>query len=753
MRARDVLLDATLLLFSLIFMATPRTAAKLIRRSSTSTHGRQHSGPPASAYVHYPPEGPTRIGFHPSHAPFPRRFISRLSTIRAPTRRYSSKAGSAPDLATLIRQKSAAEKLSRLRELMKERGVNVYVVGTRDAHNSEYTADRDARRAYVSGFDGSAGTALVTMDKALLWTDGRYFLQAEQQLDGDHWALMKTGLPDTPTLEKWIDENVPDAVVGIDPYTTSISGLKQLKKQLKRKEVKPINGNLVDEMWGADQPPMPCEPVFVHAEELAGRNTTEKLAGIRKKMKEKKCDLMVVTALDQVAWLLNLRGSDVAFNPVFFAYVTITPDDVTIYCNSERLTAEARTQLQTHDVSIQPYESLTADLTAMSAKLSPEGRVWVEQACNLAVKTALEAGLDEERRKGGDDDDWLMLQDTPLALAKAKKNDAELAGVREAHEKDAVALANFFAWLDKAVETGDVWKEDECTLAERVEAFRAQQAGFRGPSFPTISSVGPSGAIIHYRPEEGNCLTAQPVMYLLDSGGQYEEGTTDVTRTVHLGDPSDFERQCWTRVLKGHIALSQCVFPPNTKGPQLDALARTSLWAYGLDYRHGTGHGVGAFLHVHEGPQGISPNLKGSSAETPLDVGMIVSNEPGYYHDGHFGIRIENLITVREVDTAHSFGGKKYLAFEPLTLVPFQRKMIDLSLLSDDEIKWVNAYHERVRETVERRLREEEQRSSGSPTVDNSDVIAWLREATAPLTRPSAAGMTERREMETVAAA
>ncbi len=499
----------------------------------------------------------------------------------------------------------------------------------------------------------------------------------------------------------------------------------------------PLADNLVDRVWGAEQPAPPRAPMRVHALRWAGVSVVDKLAAVRAEMGKAGADVLVVAQLDEAAWLLNVRGADVDFNPVTLAYVLVHADaaaGAALYCDPAKVTAAVAEQLAGAQVTVRPYASVAEDLRAAAAA---GRRVWADPAkVSLALFDAVEdasgdaAGRAKARRRGEKKPASpssapaaaprplpVLEGASPIAMAKAIKNAAELEGMREAHLRDAAALAAFFAWLEAAIAAGTPLTE--ASAAAHLASLRGAQEGFLEPSFPTIAGVGPNGAVIHYRPVEGQCaaLSAGGLL-LLDSGGQYDCGTTDVTRTVHLGggEPSAAQRDAFTRVLQGHIALDTAVFPEGTPGFVLDAFARRPLWAAGLDYRHGTGHGVGAALNVHEGPHGISPRFGNT---TGLVAGMVVSNEPGYYQDGAWGIRIENLVAIREAPTASRFGGVTFLGFERLTLVPIQAKMLSPALLSAAELAWLDEYHAQVWDAV-------------SPRCDGA-ARDWLRAGTLPL--------------------
>ncbi|KAI0117606.1 aminopeptidase-like protein [Hypoxylon sp. NC0597] len=584
-------------------------------------------------------------------------------------------------------------RLAKLRQHMSDHKVDVYIIPSEDSHASEYIAPCDARRAFISGFTGSAGCAVVTHEKAALATDGRYFNQASQQLD-DNWLLLKQGLVDVPTWQEWsADQAAGGKVVGVDPTLLTNGAAKKLSEKIKKsggKELAPVEVNLVDLTWGEDRPPQPNEPIIVLDEKFAGKDAKTKLSELRKELEKKKSLGFVVSMLDEIAWLFNLRGNDIPYNPVFFSYAIVTADDATLYVNSSKLSPECRSYLEENGVAIKPYEDIFSDASALresaaAQKTDEDGdskKFLISNKASWALKRAL----------GGDD----MVEEirSPIGDAKAVKNEIELEGMRQCHIRDGAALIEFFAWLEDQliVKKATI---DEVQAADKLESLRAKQKDFVGLSFPAISSTGPNAAVIHYKPERGSCSVIDPnAVYLCDSGAQYLDGTTDTTRTLHFGEPTAAEIEAYTLVLKGNIALDRAIFPKGTTGFALDSLARQYLWQNGLDYRHGTGHGVGSYLNVHEGPVGIGTRVQYS--EVSLSPGNVISDEPGYYEDGSFGIRIENIVMVKEVKTKYKFGDKPYLGFEHVTMVPYCRKLIDTTQLTDDEVTWLNEYNEDI---------------------------------------------------------
>ncbi|KAF9087825.1 hypothetical protein BGX23_007835 [Mortierella sp. AD031] len=586
------------------------------------------------------------------------------------------------------------ERIQKLRELMKDPQYNVtaFVIPSEDAHQSEYVAECDERRSFISGFTGSAGLAVVSLDSAALFTDGRYFLQASQQLDSN-WTLMKSGLPDVPTWQEYLVKNLPaGSRIGIDPLVFTATDAVKLESDLAKVGSSLVPGpNLVDIVWGQQpdltplRPRRPARPLMTLTTATTGRSHLEKIQQLRHDLAKLGATGCVVSGLDEIAWLFNMRGSDVHCNPVFFAYAIVTQEKVSLYLQKEAVTEEVRTHLGP-DVEIKLYETIFEDLKSQSGVLKRKKEKWLlGSRTNLAMAVALGEGNTIEAR-------------SPVVDAKAVKNETELQGIRRCHLRDAAAVINYFAWLeDQLLNRKAVL--DEADGAQQLQKFRAAQQGYVGLSFDTISSSGQTGAIIHYKPEKPTAAQINPdLVYLCDSGGQYTDGTTDITRTLHFKTPTPHQKRCFTRVLQGHIAIDSIVFPEGTTGYVLDILSRQALWSDGLDFRHGTGHGVGAFLNVHEGPQGCGTRL--AFNEVPLRPGMTLTNEPGYYEDGQFGIRIENVLLVRNVETRHRFGGKQYLGFEHVTFVPIQTRMIERALLSRREVEWVNRYHAECLEKV-----------------------------------------------------
>ncbi|KAF6753773.1 putative Xaa-Pro aminopeptidase P [Ephemerocybe angulata] len=608
---------------------------------------------------------------------------------------------------------NTTERLAALRKLMEEVGVDVVVVPSEDSHYSEYLAHCDERRAFISGFNGSAGCAIVTLKDAYLFTDGRYFLQAGQQLD-DNWELMKQGQPDVPTWQDFLHKNIaPKSRIGIDPTIIAAEDAKEIQKNLAPIDsvLVPLEKNLVDEVWAGDRPAKPHNPVFHLDEKYSGRSFQDKVSSLREEIKKENGKALVVSMLDEVAWLFNLRGSDIDFNPVFFAYAVVTPQRAVLFIQKSQL-EESALQYLGSAVEIRPYGDIFDYLKSLAHELHLESTA---EAPKILVSSKASLAIVEAITPKGSEVPFHKTVPSPVANLKTIKNETELEGFRQSHIRDGAALARYFAWLEEALNEGKEVNEYEG--AEVLENYRKELDLFKGLSFTTISSTGPNGAIIHYSPDPKNCdIIKKDQIYLCDSGAQFLDGTTDVTRTWHFGTPKPEEIRAFTRVLQGHISIDTAIFPSGTSGFVIDAFARRALWQDGLDYRHGTGHGVGHFLNVHEGPQGIGIRIVLNN--TPLKPGMTVSNEPGYYEDGKYGIRIENVVLVKEATTPNNFGDKGYLGFENVTMCPIHTKLVDASLLTPGEKQWLNDYHKEVWEKI-------------SPLLQNDTrALEWLKRET-----------------------
>ncbi|KAL3843959.1 hypothetical protein ACJIZ3_001362 [Penstemon smallii] len=629
------------------------------------------------------------------------------------------------------------DKLRALRELFSRPNISIdaYIIPSQDAHQSEFIAECYSRRAYISGFTGSAGTAVVTKDKAALWTDGRYFLQAEKQLTSS-WILMRAGNLGVPTTSEWLNSVLtPGCRIGIDPFLFSSNAAEELKEVISQQNHELVylyDSNLVDEIWKESRPKPPNRHIRVHDMKYAGVDVASKLSSLRSELTYAGSSAIIISMLDEIAWLLNLRGGDVPHSPVMYAYLIVEIDGAKLFINDAKINLEVMNYLKNAGIELRPYESILSEIESLAEK---GACLWLDtSSVSAAIVSTYKSACDKYSGNAGEVNrkkrtlpnvpvsqscgPTAVYKSSPISMAKAVKNEAELQGMRNSHLRDAAALAQFWAWLEDEISNNVVLTEVD--VADKLLEFRSKQDGFVDTSFDTISGSGANGAIIHYKPEPDSCgIVDAEKLFLLDSGAQYIDGTTDITRTVHFGEPSSWQKECFTRVLQGHIALDQAVFPENYPGFVLDAFARSSLWKIGLDYRHGTGHGVGAALNVHEGPQSISFRFGNM---TPLLKGMVVSNEPGYYEDHAFGIRIENLLYIKEVNTPNRFGGTEYLGFEKLTFVPIQTKLVDLSLISSTELDWLNDYHKQVWEKV-------------SPLLDGS-ALQWLWNNTRPLVKP-----------------
>jgi len=577
-----------------------------------------------------------------------------------------------------------------------------------DAHNSEYIHDKDKRIQFISNFSGSAGTVLVTHKESYLWTDGRYHLAAEKELP-DFWTLQKQGNTDVPTvLEvcKDIDGNI-----GVDPFLVPSSFVQEsIEKfgKFSKASLTAVNGNLIDIVWGDDRPKMPSFPLLVLDVKYSGKSVEDKFKVIREKMKEKGAEMLLTTALDSIAWALNLRGSDIQCNPVFFSYLILTERKAVCFVEKSKVTQEVRKALP--DVQFEAYDEFLEVLSEFVKGV--EGKIWVDTSETSWGTSML---IEEERR---------IVDLNPIVHLKSVKNETEMEGFRNCHIRDGAAKTRYLRWLRETITPEYEEKLNEYDVAEKLLSFRAEADLFMGTSFTSISSSGANGAIIHYHPtKECSSTVAADEMYLIDSGGQYLDGTTDVTRTIHFGIPSDHERDSFTRVLKGVIQLSKLVFPEGTSGVLIDAFARQFLWQGGLDFQHGTGHGVGHFLNVHEGPHGITCSKRSVSTRMKfgLKAGMTVTNEPGYYEAGKFGIRIENLMIVKEVKTQHNFKDKQFLGFETVTMVPIDKELMNIEMLTSAERAWVNEYHQTVLEKLTPLLKDDEK------------DFAFLKDACSPI--------------------
>ena len=590
------------------------------------------------------------------------------------------------------------ERIAALREAMKQHKIDAYIIPTSDPHMSEYPADCWKYREWISGFTGSAGTVIITADKAGLWTDSRYFLQASTQLEGTGIELFKMMLPETPTIPEFLTHELKDGQTdGLNGETYSLADARSLEKALAEKEIKlNTNASLIDPIW-KERPAIPEAPMFEMPIELSGKSTEDKLLDINKMLHKAGADCTILSALDEVAWTFNIRGTDVAYNPVVISYAFVSEKESVLFVNPKKIPAEIAEHLKKEGVTLADYGMLATFLS----RLPERTRVFIDsKRTNVAIYNALPKSS------------ILIEGISPANHLKSIKNEAEIKGFRNAVLKDGIAMTKFYFWLEKMLKAGE--KVTELSAAAKLTALRSEQPQYVMDSFASISSYGPHGAVVHYSPTpETDTELKTDSLYLLDSGAQYLDGTTDITRTIALCDePSEQMKKDFTRALKGTIGIAKCKFPAGIRGCLIDAFARKALWDAGINYLHGTCHGIGHCLNVHEGPQSIRME------ENPviLEPGMVMSDEPAMYRPGEYGIRTENMILIRE-DSETEFG--KFLGFETLTLCYIDTKLVIPSMLSVREHAWLNKYHQMVYDLVSPHLNEEEK--------------AWLKEKTAEI--------------------
>lgn len=587
-----------------------------------------------------------------------------------------------------------AQRLSNLREIMQREHLDAFIFPSTDPHNSEYVPDRWKGREWISGFNGSAGTAVVTMHAAALWTDSRYFIAAEQQLAGTEFVLMRERVAGTPTISEWLGKVLSDingATVGVDGMVNTAADVEALISDLRQLGGITVRTNFdpLAVIW-TNQPPIPTTPIEVHSLEYAGESTTSKLSRIRMALRSLHADGMLVSALDDIAWTLNLRGSDVHCNPVFVSYLLIDTKTTTLFINDEKLTPDVKAYLTAQGVQTAPYNHIKDALRNYD-----EYNILLDP--NVISYTLFKQVRTQE----------IVRASSPIPAMKAIKNEIEVEGFRRAMIRDGVALVKFLRWLQTAVTKG---QETEVSVAEKLTALRAEQPLFRGISFDTIAGYEAHGAIVHYEATPETDAPLKPHGFLLlDSGAQYQDGTTDITRTIALGELTEEQREVYTLVLKGHIQLELAKFPSGASGTQIDALAREAMWRKGFNFLHGTGHGVGSFLNVHEGPHQIRMEYR----PAPLLPFMTVTDEPGLYLEGKFGVRIENILLIKPYMTT-AFG--EFLQMEPLTLCPIDTAPIVREMLLNEEVEWLNGYHQYVFDKL-------------SPYLQGAD-LDWLRAAT-----------------------
>ena len=595
------------------------------------------------------------------------------------------------------------QRLESLREVMRREHLSAFIFPSTDAHQSEYVADHWQGRTWISGFNGSAGTAVVTMKSAALWTDSRYFLAAEEQLKGTEFQLMKLKIEGTPTISEWLAQELQDenAEVGLDGMVNSYHETMGLIADLRKSGGITVRTNFdpLGLIW-TDRPAIPANPVEIQPMEFAGESVASKISRIRTALRQRHADGMLISALDDIAWTLNLRGTDVHCVPVFVSYLLISSQQVSLYVDSAKINDEVKAYLTENGISLYPYNKVAEGLERYSEyNILLDGDetsyfLWKTVKCQEII-----AG------------------NSPVPAMKAQKNDREIAGFRQAMLRDGVAMVKFLRWLKPAVEAGG---QTEISIDRKLTSLRAEQHLFRDISFDTIAGYQAHGAIVHYEATPETDVALKPEgLILIDSGAQYQDGPTDITRTIALGPVTEEMKHVYTLVLKGHIQLELAKFPDGASGTQLDALARECMWREGYNYLHGTGHGVGAYLSVHEGPHQIRMEWK----PTPLRAGMTVTDEPGLYLSGKFGVRIENTLLIKDYQTTE-FG--KFLQMESLTLCPIDLTPVDFSMLQPEEIEWLDTYHRDVFEKL-------------SPYLEGED-LEWLREATRPVDRVMSSG-------------
>jgi Xaa-Pro aminopeptidase len=589
-------------------------------------------------------------------------------------------------------------RVDALRNEMKKQDIAAVIIPQADPHQSEYISNHWQVRRWMSGFTGSAGTLVVTAGEALLWTDSRYFIQSAAQLQGSSIKLMKDGLPDTPSIISYLTGDLlHGATVGIDGLLFSPAEVEKYSKAFSAHDIKLCTTfDVIDKIW-LDRPALPQGEVFVHELKYAGQDAASKIEGILKDVNEQGAHSVLVSALDEIAWTLNIRCNDVKYNPVATSFLFVTPGQSTLFIDPVKINNKVAAYLKEVGVATQPYTSIKQFLN----DLPKDEKVLVDPTKNSYALFEILG-------------DRVVTGTSPIAMPKGVKNEVQIEGTRKAMERDGAALVKTFMEIERALAAGETVTEID--VAKLATKFRSESPLYYDDSFGTIAGFGPHGAIVHYEATpETNATLSPDNLLLVDSGAQYLDGTTDITRTVSLGKPTDLQRHDFTLVMKGHIALGSIVYPEGTRGAQLDVLARQFLWNEGLSYLHGTGHGVGHFLNVHEGPQSVRLNEN----PIPLVVGMITSNEPGLYRENIHGVRCENLVLTVPAQS-NEFGS--FLKFETLTLYPFDLKLFETSIMTDVEIKWVNDYHEEVR----RRL---------MPYLDTEEQRQWLIKNTQPLTR------------------
>lgn len=588
---------------------------------------------------------------------------------------------------------NVTERIAALRALMKQNKLSAYIVPGTDPHASEYMAPHWMEMSWITGFLGETGTAVITEKEALLWTDSRYYLQAEIELQGTTVDLMRESDIDCPSITDWLCQHV-SGCVGVNPEMYSVNGFNNLKTSLQNGDIQIMSIDLIRPIWTENRPDIPMNPLYIYEDHFAGESVDSKLVRIREALQQHRCDAAIVAELDEIGWILNIRGTDVDFTPCVISYLVIEKNHCTLFVDSKKINEIVRQQLSQKGITIQGYEEVFTYLKTIKS----QGILFDGNRVNEALYEAINPAVTRK----------VNATPSPIQIMMSIKNDIEIAGEKKAMRTDAVALTRFFRWLEtEAMQS----PQTEMTLATKLHEFRAMGENFTDESFCTIAGWKGNGAIVHYHATEDTCAKIEgDGVLLLDSGGQYLDGTTDITRTVWIGDETAITEQVrrdFTLVLKGHIALAKARFPRGTRGNQLDVLAHQYMWQDGVSYSHGTGHGVGHFMGCHEGPA----NIRMDNNTNPIRKGNIFSDEPGIYRTGEYGIRTENLIVTRSVSEplAHSTG-EEYYEFETITLCFYDTRLINLQMLTAEEIAWINAYHQHVYDTISPLLNEDEQK-------------------------------------------
>lgn len=594
------------------------------------------------------------------------------------------------------------ERLAALRKAMQTQKVDACIIPSSDAHQSEYTPAHWKIRSWISGFTGSAGIAVVTLDKACLWTDSRYFLQAEKELEGTGFILQKEGISGTPSLQNWLcSQLASQSTIGIDGFVFNVKEVQSMQQVFQASQLSlKTDFTPFDEIW-KDRPSIPGNKIFLLPENISGESTSSKIHRIKEKISQEKCNAILLCSLDEIAWTFNMRGNDVPCNPVAVAYGIITPEESVVFINPQKVTKEITEEFQQYNIKIADYNRLPTYLS--NADISLKIRIDANKT-NFYIFDVIRSLA----KKNNQIQYELKYDPSPVAMLKTLKNATEIAGFHDVMKKDGVALLRVQRWIEQSLKEGKTFTETD--VESKLKECRSQQSHYVGESFDAIVGYGGNGAIVHYHAQKETASVIRPEgLLLIDTGGQYLNGTTDITRTYALGKVSEQMKHDYTLVLKGHIGIATAKFPKGTRGSQLDILARRFMWNEGATYLHGTGHGIGHFLNVHEGPQ----NIRLEENPVTLELGMVTSNEPGFYRTGEYGIRIENLVLVTDYKTTE-FG--IFYQFETITLFPIDTSLIQTDILTAEEKQWLNNYHRMVEEKL-------------SPLLE-SDEVEWLREKT-----------------------